>query len=119
MDVSLAIDADRAQALELARPLPSPADGPDVLAVRAEHLDALVAAVEDEDVAGGVHGHVEGRAESQVFVFRVDVPDRPDELERDLRVVSPNPALLVVNDADAVDGLDLLGGGEDGDEKQE
>ena len=37
--------------------------------------------------------------------------DRPHELERDLRVVSPYPALRVVNDADPVNGVDLLGGG--------
>ena len=56
-NVSLRVDRDSLQALELRVPRPPSTEGPQECSVRVENLNAIVAAVGNEDVAFLIHGN--------------------------------------------------------------
>ena len=120
-EVAVAVEVDAVRQDEFARALALAADRGQVLPVGAELLDAGVAGVEDVDVPVLVDGDVGGIVEGDVLVLGVDVPDLADELERDPGGFAPQAAFDVVDDADAVDRLDLLsrGRGDEGEKRND
>ena len=96
--------------IELAGPLAFAPKGRQVFPLGAELLDAVVAGVENEEIAGAVDGDGRRHVEGHILVGRFDVAERADGLERHFRGFAPGSWAGIVDELDAVHGLDLLAG---------
>ena len=93
VEAAFAVEVERARKHEFPWTLPLSADGPEVAAFGIEHLDALIPAVGDVDVPGGVHGQVE--LEGRFSSSESTSPISPHQLERDFRRVPQAPLLTL------------------------
>ena len=66
-NIALGVDRDSLQALELRVPRPPPSEGPQESSVRVENLNAIVAAVGNEDVAFLIHSNSPTKQKKKKF----------------------------------------------------